>query len=306
MKYAMGFSALLAAGLTMVAISAPAVVATTQNTKPESVTLDGVLNPRFNDTPAFTPDGKTVFFDRSAGSHKTIMVSHKVGGHWSTPEVASFSGHWFDQDPVVAPDGSYLLFDSDRPTRAGGKPLMQRYFNNHKPAPGSNIWKVKRNGDGWGKPIWLGPAVNRGVFVDFPSVAADGTLYFIRWSKQARVMHTWCSRYRDGKYLPPTRAGLGNPAVSTHDPAIAPDQSFIVFDYGRLKGGLGRLSIAYREGDHWSKPISLGGATNKLAPWGSRLAPGAHTVYFTGNAGIYKLSLAPWLRQHERKDAAIR
>ena len=94
------------------------------------------------------------------------------------------------------------------------------------------------------------------------------------------------------------RAGLGDPTVSTHDPAVAPDQSYIVFDYGKTKGGLGRLCIAFREGDHWGKPIDLGGVVNKDIPWGSHIAPGGHSVYFTGQSGLWKLDLQPWLRQH--------
>jgi Tol biopolymer transport system component len=88
---------------------------------PAPITLDGIIHPDSDDTLAFTPDGNTVFFDRSNGPHKTIMVSHKVNGHWSKPQIAGFSGHWFDQDPVVSPDGSYLLFNSDRPATPGGR-----------------------------------------------------------------------------------------------------------------------------------------------------------------------------------------
>lgn len=265
---------------------------------PDRVTLGGILHADSDDTLAFTLDGNTVFFDRSEGPRKTIMVSHKVDGRWSTPAVASFSGHWFDQDPVIAPDGSYLLFNTDRPVTRGGKPLVQDYFGNHQPAPGSNIWKVERKGDGWGAPVWLGPVINDDVFVDFASIAADGTLYFIRRDKATRVMHTYRSEYRDGKYLPPVRAGLGDPAISTHDPAVAPDQSFIVFDYGEVKGGLGRLCIAFREGDHWGKPVDLGDAVNTDIPWGSHIALDGRSVYFTGQTGIWHLSLEPWLDAH--------
>lgn len=264
---------------------------------PQVVTLGGIIHPDSDDTLAFTPDGDTVFFDRSSGPHKTIMVSHKVNGHWSRPQVAGFSGHWFDQDPLVAPDGSYLLFDSDRPVQPGGKPLVQDYFAGGV-APGSNIWRVDRQGHGWSAPVWLGSVVNNDVFVDFASVAADGSLYFIRWDNRAKVMHTWRSPYRDGKYLPPERAGLGDPDVSTHDPAVAPDQSFIVFDYGKVKGGLGRLCIAFREGDRWGRPIDLGDAVNKDLPWGAHLAPDGHTIYVTGQSGIWRLSLLPWLQRH--------
>ncbi|HEY3519594.1 MAG TPA: hypothetical protein VGK80_00970 [Rhodanobacteraceae bacterium] len=265
---------------------------------PEKITLGGILHADSDDTLAFTRDGKIVFFDRSNGPRKTIMISHRVNGHWSPPQIAGFSGHWFDQDPVVSPDGSYLLFDSDRPVMPGGKPLVQNYFGNHKQAPGSNIWKVERDGDGWSQPVWLGPVVNNDVFVDFASIAADGSLYFIRRDRQEGIMHTYRSAYRDGKYLPPVRAGLGDPAVSTHDPAVAPDQSFIVFDYGKVKGGLGRLCIAFREGDHWSKPMDLGDAVNSDIPWGSHIAPDGRSVYFTGQTGIWHLSLAPWLDAH--------
>lgn len=264
---------------------------------PQAVTLGGVIHPDSDDTLAFTPDGNTVFFDRSSGPHKTIMVSHRVDGHWSRPQAAGFSGHWFDQDPLVAPDGSYVLFDSDRPVQPGGKPLVQDYFAGGV-APGSNIWRVERRGKGWGAPVWLGPVVNNDVFIDFASVAADGSLYFIRWDKQAKVMHTWRSGYRDGGYLPPERARLGDPDVSTHDPAVAPDQSFIVFDYGKVKNGLGRLCIAFREGDRWGRPIDLGDTVNRDLPWGAHLAPDGHTVYVTGQSGIWRLSLLPWLRQH--------
>lgn len=264
---------------------------------PRPVALGGIIHADSDDTLAFTPDGNTVFFDRSSGKHKTIMVAHRYDGRWSTPAVATFSGHWFDQDPVVAPDGTYLLFDSDRPVVPGGKPLRQNYFAGGV-GPGSNVWRVDRHGDRWGKPRWLGPLINSDVFIDFPSIAADGTIYFMRWDKKARVMHILHSEYRGGRYLAPKPAGLGLPSVSKHDPAVAPDQSFIVFNYGKTKGGLGRLSIAFREHDHWSNPIDLGDVINRDMPWGSRLAPDGHTVYFTGNSGIWQLSLTPWLRRH--------
>lgn len=260
------------------------------------VTLDGILSADSDDTVALTPDGNTVFFDRSNGPHKTIMTAHRAGGHWSKPEIASFSGQWFDQNPVVARDGSYLLFNSDRPTTAGGEPLKQDYFG--RGGPGSNLWRVDRTANGWGRPVWLGPVVNSDVFIDSASIARDGTLYFMRWDAAAKVMQFWTASLQGRRYQPPARVMLGDPNVSLHDPAVAPDQSFIVFDYGKVKGGLGRLSIAFREGDRWGKPIDLGDAVNQDLPWGAHLAPDGYTVYVTGQSGIRKLSIAPWLATH--------
>jgi hypothetical protein len=261
------------------------------------MTLDGIIDQESDDTLAFTPDGKTVFFDRSNGPRKTIMVSHRIQGHWSPPQTASFSGQWFDQDPLVAPDGSFLLFNSDRPVSSDGKPLVQSYFAGG-PGPGSNLWRVDRKGESWGNPVWLSATINSDVFIDFASLAGDGTLYFMRWDATEKSMHLWQSRYKHGSYLAPEFVTLGDAKESIHDPAVAADQSFIVFDSGKVKGGLGRLCISFREGDHWGKPIDLGDNLNKDLPWGSHLDPDGHTIYFTGKSGIQRFSLAPLLKAH--------
>src|SRR4029077_8350790 len=91
---------------------------------PEMVTLEGVLDPGTDDTLAFTPDGKTVFFDRKVGQNKYIMISHQSDGKWITPQIASFSGTWLDRDPAVSVDGSFLIFSSDRPVTDDGKPVV--------------------------------------------------------------------------------------------------------------------------------------------------------------------------------------
>lgn len=56
-------------------------------------------------SPAFTPDGRTVFFTHVVGSAHTIIVSHLIEGRWSMPTVALFSGTWRDIEPAMAPDG---------------------------------------------------------------------------------------------------------------------------------------------------------------------------------------------------------
>jgi hypothetical protein len=288
--------------LTYLLVAAAAMVpfaARAAETVATPMTLDGIIHADSDDTLAFTPDGNTVFFDRSEGPHKTVMIAHRVNGRWAQPQVASFSGQWFDQDPLVAPDGSYLLFNTDRPVTPGGAPLTQNYFAGGKTAPGSNIWRVDRTADGWGKPVWLGPTINSDVFIDFAALAGDGTLYFIRWNKDEKAMHIWRAALKGGQYQTPERVIIGDANETLHDPAVAPDQSFIVFDYGKVKGGLGRLSIAFRDGDHWGKPIDMGDALNKDLPWGSHLAPDGHDVYVTGNSGIWKISLDQWLDAHK-------
>lgn len=263
---------------------------------PKPVALGTALNAKTDDTPVFTRDGNTAYFDRQIGTHKTIMVSHRVHGVWQPARVAPFSGRWYDQNPDLSPDGSYLLFDSNRPVKVGGRPLVEAYFGG--PQPGSNIWRVNRRGSGWSTPIWLGPVINDGSFVDFPDVVNDGNLYFLKWDRGS--VHVFRAQYRDGAYLPAKRVTIGDASQPTHDAAVARDESFMVFDYGRVKGGLGRLSIAYRKGDGWSAPVDLGGAANADLPWGARLAPNGRTVYFTGATKIWSLPLGTWLSSVQR------
>ena len=263
------------------------------------ITLDGVIDQDADDTPAFTPGGDVVFFDRTDGPRKTVMESRLVQGKWSPPRPASFSGRWFDQDPVMAPDGRYLLFNSDRPVLPGSNPLVQHYFGRGA-APGSNIWRVDRKGDGWGEPVWLGLPIDDDVFIDFASIAADGTIYYMRVNAPSNGTHIWRSRLQAGHYLAPEFVPLGDPDEPTHDPAIAPDQSFIVFDYGRVAGGLGRLSIAFKEGDRWGPRIDLGDAINSSRPWGAHVAADGRTLHFTDQTGIHQMSLEPLLRAHSK------
>jgi hypothetical protein len=230
-----------------------------------------------------------------------IMMMHRINGRWAAPKIAPFSGHGYDQNAVVSPDGSFLIFDSDRPISKTGNSLVQTFFG--KPNPGSNLWRVDRKGAGWGEPVWLGAAVNDSAFIDFPSIVHDGSLYFLRWDQGA--VHIFRSQYESGKYLQPQRVALGDPAVTTHDPAVAPDESFIVFDYGKVKNGLGRLCIAFREGDHWSKPLDLGDDINRDIPWGPHLSADHHTVLFTGATHIWSFSLVPWL-PGSSPDGAVR
>jgi hypothetical protein len=44
-------------------------------------------------------------------------------------------------------------------------------------------------------------------------------------------------------------------------------------------------------------PVDLGDAVNGVGPWGSHVLPDGHTLTFTGDSGVHRLSLKPWLRR---------
>src|SRR5580658_471743 len=132
-----------------------------------------------NAAPAFTPDGKTVFFVHWHDQGGTIMVSHLRGGTWSKPETAPFSGQWRDIEPTMAPDGSYLVFSSNRPAVAGGQAIDGFFQGKEQPGKGGNLWRVDQ-ASGWSKAVRYPDEVNDNNAIYSPSVASSGNLYFNR------------------------------------------------------------------------------------------------------------------------------
>ena len=95
-----------------------------QAVEPELFGPGIISGPVADAAPAFSPDGRTVYFHRSGVAMAgTILVSRLQAGVWSRPEVASFSGQWQDIEPAMSPDGQYLIFSSNRPVVGGGKVL---------------------------------------------------------------------------------------------------------------------------------------------------------------------------------------
>jgi Tol biopolymer transport system component len=274
------------------------------------------------DCATFMPDGKTVFFHQQPWSIGMIMVSHEVGGHWSEPAVASFSGIWNDHDPALAPDGSYMVFPSNRPDAPGGAPVH-----------GGHLWRIDRTGKGWGMPARLPDTVNFGTYIFAPSIAANGDLYFQSRDNPSHQFHLYRSAWRDGQYRKSVQLDLMPDGMHELDPAIAPDGAFIVFDAGKDGSDQSdHLYIAFRNGDGWGRAIDLGDAINAYQPWGAHLGPDGTTLYFTGSHTtpvdwprsradaerdlararewdngvdhVYSVSLEPWLDAHRNASTA--
>lgn len=251
-----------------------AAAADTATVTPEIVAPGAISSTASEDCFSMTPDGKLAVFDIANGSSSTIVISRKVQGRWSKPEIAPFSGQWYDHDPAVSPDGRFVIFAAKRPAMAGGEPM-------------GGLWRVDRKGDGWGTPWRLPDDVNVSPRIYAPSIAADGSVYFIRPGED-NILHIFRSQYRDGTYQPAVQQKLGDVTTHQKDPAIAPDESFVVFDTDQGgKKDQDRLFIAYKEGDHWSVPQDLGDAVNAdNNPWGAHVSADGKTLYFNSDRSI--------------------
>jgi len=253
-----------------------------QNITPELFAPGVISGPVDDSAPTFTPDGKTVYFFRGGPAlGRVILVSHWQNGKWSNPEVAPFSGQWRDIEPTMAPDGSYLIFASNRPAKPGGKALNASYNGRHVAQGGGNLWRVDRKGDTWGEPYRLPDIINSDTSVFAPAITADGGLYFMRPVGDTGRFHIYHSAFRNGQYEEPLPVSFTvADSVGDVDPAVSPDDSFLVFASGRSPKG--DLFIVFREKGQWGIPISMGEeVTRKVGGGEPRLSPDHHTLYFS-------------------------
>ncbi|HXE61654.1 MAG TPA: hypothetical protein VN607_13150 [Gemmatimonadaceae bacterium] len=245
----------------------------------------GVISGPANDlSPAFTPDGRTVFFTRANSSESLILISHLSGGKWSTPAIASFSGKWRDLEPTMAPDGSFLIFASNRPATNGGKALDAYYNGAPQPGIGGNLWRVDHTAAGWGEPHRLPDVVNANGSIFSPSIAADGSVYFMKPTGAQARFHIFRAQFSHGTYETPVAVPIAaGEDAGDYDPAVAPDESFIVFSSGRMKANGTSLFIARKKGGTWDTPAYMG---TEISPPQSndieaRLGRDHRTLYFS-------------------------
>ena len=275
---------------------------------------------------AVMPDGQRAYLARVGA----ILVTHRSRKTWSVPEVASFSGRWRDTEPTIAPDGSFLVFASNRPISDGGAPLDGHWDNTDLPGLGGNLWKMNRTATGWSAPVRLPDTVNRGssTSVFSPAISKDGSLYFM--DQVEGKFRIFRSQFRDGSYATAEALPFTAGDWEGNDPAVAPDESFLIFSSRHAPARQNDLVIIFRDGGKWGAPVNLGERLNSpdmdVEP---RLGPDGHTLYFAsdrtvaprfprtaaqakldlaagaawnnGTKNIWQVDLSPWISAHRSK-----
>jgi Tol biopolymer transport system component len=236
--------------------------------------------------PAFTPDGTSVYLGQISSNPKSIsiMSSQKIGKEWSAPKLVPFSGQYRDLEPAFAPSGKYLIFASNRPTRSGEAELDGHYNGQIFPGDGGNLWRVELTRKGWSKPTILPPIINSNSSVFTPSIAADGSLYFMRADNGAGF-HIFRSQMRNGKFEAPILISFGDATIPNFDPMVAPDESYIIFSSRRPPlPNTTDLFIAFRTATGWGDPIDLRSAlSDDVHGIEARLSPNGKTLYFSNS-----------------------
>jgi len=211
----------------------------------------------------FEPGMRTSYFVRRtpatiSAAVSVVLETHLRNGTWSSPEVAKFSGRYFDADPFVSPDGKTMFFISTRPTSNSGKDK-------------THIWMMHKTADRWSEPENL-TILNSPGNDAFPTAAANGNLYF--WSDRSESgparLALYRSEFREDGYQPPEKLPppLNSEKWPALQPYVAPDEGYIIFvSAGRSDEQIAVGSPAYVRGDLyvsfrskeglWTTPLHL-------------------------------------------------
>jgi len=220
----------------------------------------------------FTPSGDELFIRIAESPFGIVARMMRIDDRWQPPQVASFSGRYYEGRLAISPSGDRLYFSSPMPLGGTGPPKDK------------DIWYVERQPSGWGRPKNLGPPINSEADeIDF-SFAASGTIYFNREGPDV-PFDIYRADLINGRYAEPVP--LGPPVNSDHievAPTIAPDESYLVFTSGGRPDQIGSLDlyVTFRNAaGGWNEPVNLGEPVNspdseKL----STLSPDGRFLFF--------------------------
>jgi Tol biopolymer transport system component len=201
---------------------------------------------------AVSPDGKTICYSLVGVSTAAIVVRKYQNNRWSAPEIAPFSGQYYDIEPFFSPDGKRLYFATNRPT-----PTL----------PSKNdfdIWFVEIQANSqWSAPQNAGNVVNTPANEFYPAVTTDGTLYYTARYKTGGKggEDIWMSKIENGQFQSPSSVSEAvNSDKDEFNAYVSPDGKRLIFSsYGRKDDlGGGDLYMAQKDDNgQWQPAVHL-------------------------------------------------
>lgn len=259
---------------------------------------------------AFSPDGGRMYvalfpadIAKAAGvavgasaPEVALYESERSGGGWSAPRLMPFAGTYQDYEPAVAPDGSFMIFNSQRPL-PDGTPIKDRK---------NNLWLTRRTADGWSSPVYL-KGINRlDSEESYASITRDGRVVYLREGASdangpdydIHVARLAGDDLVDSAPLAPAATSLGEA-----DPWIAPDGSYVIFtrwDRSKKWEEDVDLYIAFFRDGRWSTPQPL---TELSAPGRAEygVTISGDTIYWKAGGTTMSTAWAPILEAALRR-----
>ncbi|PYK68302.1 MAG: hypothetical protein DME45_08150 [Verrucomicrobia bacterium] len=234
--------------ILLIALVAP-INCKAQSEKEPAIIGEGIIStPQDEFGGSLSPDGKTIYFDRSVPAHYlyTMWQSHLVGDKWQSPELMSISGQYRDSDPVLSPDGKKLLFVSDRPVDGVDRHHYEIWIC-QRPEPDG------REGNKWSEPKNLGAVVNAHSQY-FASMASSGNLYFSGTiADDESEIDIFVSEFVNGKYTTPKNLGpaINGKGIVNIEAFVSPDEKFLLIGAFNRPDSVGSSDIYVKLQSRW-------------------------------------------------------
>jgi hypothetical protein len=206
----------------------------------------------------FLDHGRVFVFDRwlpQAEESNPYLVMEEREGKWSKPRASNHTLNPYDPDLPIILDEKTLFFALNRSTEGMGESKT-----------GWDIWMTRWTDLGFSNIRRLEEPVSSQKRDAWASLAENGNLYFM--SNRDGSYGRWDiyrAEYKEGQYVNVQNIGPPiNSDVSEADPAVDPDESYLLFCSQR-PGGFGKLDlyITFRKQDGtWSTPQNMGSGIN--------------------------------------------
>lgn len=265
-----------------------------QRFAPAALGQDG----RITLTPAFSPDGTTIYFAQSECTPiwecpQRLKRSRRTPSGWSTPELVPLPGEGRVDWPSVTPDGRRLLFSwATRRDRHAGRDVLDDFdlyaldledpAAIPQPLDMADINRVR------------GGAIRTTRYVHnetAPSLTTDGDLYF--WTERLdgigeRDVYVAPSDGRGGFQTARPLPAPINSRRRDDGAWVSADGNTMIVNYGDRGGSGGAdLFVAHRAGAVWSTPVNLGPLVNSSHnDFAGRLTPDGRTLVFTSDRPV--------------------
>lgn len=227
----------------------------------------------------FMPDGKECYWSILLSGFETILTSRFENNKWTEPEVAPFSGKYYDGWPAIQPDGKRIFFHSTRPIADTSTGITAKF----------NVWYMDRTESSWSDPVVVNTPVNGSENSTCPSVTMSGNLYISkRFSDGSeKLCRSVLSNgvYQELEELPDNI----NVLKDNFHGYISPDESYLIRPcYGRPDNiGAGwNYYISFRKSDGtWSDLVNLGKEVNSVYCAGApSISSNSKYLFFQGIA----------------------
>lgn len=238
---------------------------------------------------AFSPDGREVLWCHHAMPVQAMWYMKEIDGAWTKPQIAPFTNpasDYFDGSPSFSSDCNRIYYHSHRPTDTGE--------NRNED---SDIWYVKRTGNGWGSPVNVGAPVNSNRNEYAPCIATDGSIYFIGdgYEDSYGTGDIYVCEFIEGKFTAPRNLGekINSPQHELN-PIIAPDDSYLIFSSNRPNPynyqGLNLYVSLKDRGGAWTEAVLLGQSINTEGVWHPFITPDGKYVIYLKSDNYYWFS----------------